>query len=107
MGTGLRLVLSSIDAGGSFRRNSCCDAAAGLDIKSGVGLATAPAAAAGAAATAPVFSLLDDTRGDGLDLRLLSRGLLINPASLDVITLGVDALSADAEERALGGVEAL
>ncbi len=110
MGTGLRLVLSSLDAGGSFRRNSCCDAA-GLDIKSGVGLATTPAAAAGAgaaaAAVAPVFSLLDDTRGDGLDLRLLSKGLLINPASLDVITLGVDALSADAEEGALGGDEAL
>jgi hypothetical protein len=109
MGTGLKLVLSSLDAGGSFRRNSCC-AAAGLDIKSGVGLATTPAAAAGAtagataAATAPVFSLLDDTRGDGLDLRLLSRGLLINPASLDVITSGVDALLADAE-GALGGVE--
>ncbi len=110
MGTGLRLVLSSLDAGGSFRRNSCCGAA-GLDIKSGVGLATTPtaeaaAAAAGAAATAPVFSLLADTRGDGLDLRLLSRGLLINLASLDVITLGVDALSADAE-GALGGVEVL
>ena len=116
MGTGLKLVLSSLDAGGSFRRNSCCDAAAGLDIKSGVGRAATPAAAATAGATAtagaaaaaiaPVFSLLADTKGDGLDLRLLSRGLLINPASLDVITLGVDALSANAE-GALGGVEVL
>jgi hypothetical protein len=115
MGTGLKLVLSSLDAGGSFRRNSCCGAA-GLDMKSGVGRATtlaaaaagttAAAAVAGATAIAPVFSLLDNTRGDGLDLRLLSRGLLINPASLDVITLGVDALSADTE-GALGGVEAL
>ncbi len=85
-------------------------------MKSGVGRATtlaaaaagttAAAAVAGATAIAPVFSLLDNTRGDGLDLRLLSRGLLINPASLDVITLGVDALSADTE-GALGGVEAL
>jgi hypothetical protein len=106
MGTGLRLVLSSLDAGGSFRRNSCCGAA-GLDIKSGVGLTPTPAAVAGAAAAiAPIFSLLDDTSGDVLDLRLLSRGLLINPASFDVITLGVDGLSANAEE-ALGGVEAL
>jgi hypothetical protein len=113
IGTGLKLVLSSLDAGGSFRRSSCCGAAAGLEIKSGVGLATTPVAAASAAAVAgaaveaaPVFSLFDDTRGDGLDLRLLSRGLLINPASLDVITLGVDALSADVE-GALGGVEVL
>ncbi len=106
MGTGLRLVLSSLDAGGSFRRNNSCCGAAGLDIKSGVGLATTPAGAA-AGAAAPVFNLFADTRGDGLDFRLLSRGLLINPASLDVITLGVDALSADAEEGALGGVEAL
>jgi hypothetical protein len=115
MGTGLKLVLSSLDAGGSFRRNSCCGAA-GLDIKSGVGLTATPAAAATAGATAtagaaaaaiaPVFSLLADTKGDGLDLRLLSRGFLINPASLDAITLGVDALSANAE-GALGGVEVL
>jgi hypothetical protein len=80
-------------------------------MKSGVGLAATPASAAATAgaagaAAAPVFSLLDDTRGDGLDLRLLSRGLLINPASLDVIALGVDALSADVEE-ALGRVEDL